>query len=357
MIKSWTFEFFPAPRELEHDFDPKKSAEYFNWFLDLWPRAEQLGFEGIFFSEHHFGPAYSPAPNLLIAQMALKTKTLRLGVMGMVAPYHAPWQLFEEVGMLDHMTGGRIEIGTAAGIPQEMAQIGMGTDEARERNDEALEILDAALRSPVISHHGKYWNFDNLRLVPRPLQQPSPPVWVTVVSVSSARKAARRGVKICTGFSSIAKIKEIFDAYRDEAATLGKPATPDHFAIRRQVTIARDDATAREAGRARAEHFKSFITVDPRVPAPGRKVLDTPSAHAFTIGEEEFVVGNPASVAEQAIAQCRELGCGHFMSIFDRGTTREELAEAWNLFGAEVNPALRRAEVARARESKPFNFQ
>ena len=72
--------------------------------------------------------------------------------------------------MLDHLTGGRLEIGTSAGIPNEMEKVGLGVEEARARNDEAQDIIDAALRNPVISHHGKYWKFDNLRLVPRPLQ-------------------------------------------------------------------------------------------------------------------------------------------------------------------------------------------
>ena len=63
-----------------------------------------------------------------------------------------------------------------------MAQVGLTVAEARERNDEAIEILDKALAEPVTSHHGKYWNFTDLRLVPRPLQRPSPPKWVTVIS-------------------------------------------------------------------------------------------------------------------------------------------------------------------------------
>ena len=145
VIKPWVFEFFPAPREPGATEDPQQSADYFNWYLDLWPRAEPLGFEGIFFSEHHFGLAYSPCPNLLIAQVAARTRTIRLGVMGVVLPYHQPWKVVEEIGMLDHLTQGRLEIGTAAGIPQEMAQVGLSVAEARERNDEAIEIMDAAL--------------------------------------------------------------------------------------------------------------------------------------------------------------------------------------------------------------------
>src|SRR5947207_177284 len=189
MIRSWIFEFFAPPQTNAEHFDPATSQEHFNAYLDLWTSAESVGFDGIFFSEHHFGAGYSPAPHLLIANVALRTSRLRLGVMGVVPAYHAPWQLVEEIGMLDHLTCGRLEIGTAAGIPQEMARVGLGVDEARARYDESMEILDKALAEPVISHHGTFWNLDNLCLTPRPVQQPSPPKWVTVVSASSARKA------------------------------------------------------------------------------------------------------------------------------------------------------------------------
>ncbi len=140
-------------------------------------------------------------------------------------------------------------------------------------------------------------------------------------------------------------VKEIFNAYRDEAAKLGRKANPDDFALRRQVTIAPTDKEARETGEQRKILFQRFIQVDPRVPAPGRAVLDTPSAHAFTIGEEEFITGAPESVAKQAIAQCRELGCGHFLSIFDREARGDAMTRIWELFGNGVNPLLRRAVI------------
>ena len=128
MIKPWMYLlFFAAPRELDEHFDPAASQRYFDAYLDLWASAEPAGFEGIFFSEHHFGMAYSPSPNLLIANVASRTRTLRLGTLGMLAPYHAPWQLIEEIGMLDHLTAGRLEIGTAAGFPTRWPRSGWGT--------------------------------------------------------------------------------------------------------------------------------------------------------------------------------------------------------------------------------------
>ncbi|WP_172799945.1 LLM class flavin-dependent oxidoreductase, partial [Croceicoccus bisphenolivorans] len=202
--------------------------DHFATYWSQWTRAESLGFEGIFFSEHHFGPGYSPSPNLLVAALAPVTKTLRLGVMGVVLPYYEPWRVIEEIGMLDHLLQGRLEIGTASGIPPEMAQVGLGVALANERNAEAQELLDWALTHPgqPITHHGKHWNFDNLTLVPQPLQA-KPNRWTTVVSEASARRSATRGTRICTGFNSVEQVRKVFDGYREEADRIGLAHSPD----------------------------------------------------------------------------------------------------------------------------------
>ncbi|HYX66352.1 MAG TPA: LLM class flavin-dependent oxidoreductase, partial [Burkholderiales bacterium] len=84
-----------------------RRGRYFERYLRLWTEDEALGFEGIFFSEHHFARSFSPSPHLLIAALAGRTRKLRLGVMGTVLPYHHPARVVEEIGMLDHLTGGR----------------------------------------------------------------------------------------------------------------------------------------------------------------------------------------------------------------------------------------------------------
>jgi alkanesulfonate monooxygenase SsuD/methylene tetrahydromethanopterin reductase-like flavin-dependent oxidoreductase (luciferase family) len=347
MIKPWIFEFFGTPPDIHERYDTSRSLDYFEAYLDLWASAEPAGFEGIFFSEHHFGAGYSPAPNLLIASLAARTKRLRLGTLGMVAPYHTPWQLIEEIGMLDHLTGGRLEIGTAAGIPNEMAKVGLDPDEARARNDEVLDILDAALKSPVISHHGKFWQFDNLRLTPRPVQQPSPPVWVTVVSESSARKAARRGAKLCTGFHPLAKIIEIFDAYRDEARKIGRRVGPEDLCIRRQVTMLGENDDAAAVVDAVLRNMRKYLEADPRLDTPDRPaVLDTPTAHAFSIGDDEAIAGTADSVAAQIIDQCSAAGAGHFAANFNRSQPPERLKAWYAEYGRLVIPRLRNTNMA-----------
>jgi alkanesulfonate monooxygenase SsuD/methylene tetrahydromethanopterin reductase-like flavin-dependent oxidoreductase (luciferase family) len=342
MIKPWIFELFASPAGRDVDVPPRVASEHFGWHLDLWRRAEAFGFEGIFFSEHHFGLGYSPSPNLLIATVAPVTRTLRLGVMGVVLPYYQPWRVVEEIAMLDHLTGGRLEIGTASGIPQEMARVGLTVEEGNARAAEAIEILDAALFNPVVSHHGKYWNFDDLRIRPRPLQQPAPPRWVTVVSIESARKAARRGAKICTGFHPIDRIEAIFDAYREEARKAGHPAGPDQLGIRRNIVIARRAEDAIETARATLKAYREALTHDPRFtesPLP-----DAPGpTHAFSVGDDEFIAGSGAEVAEGIIAQCKRVGAGHFLCTMARQSTADMRMAAFELYARDVIPALRQA--------------
>jgi alkanesulfonate monooxygenase SsuD/methylene tetrahydromethanopterin reductase-like flavin-dependent oxidoreductase (luciferase family) len=308
------------------------------WVFEFLP---ELGGPGIFFSEHHFGRSYSPSPNLLIAALSQRTKTLRLGVMGVVLPYYHPARVVEEIGMLDHLTGGRLEIGTAIGVPQELARFNMTMAEARARNEEIVAVLDAALPNRIISHRGKYFSFSDLRILPRPLQQPSPPRWTTAVSVESARRAARRRIKISTGFNSTQTIKRIFDAYREEADATGFQAGPDCFALRRRVTVAPTSDKARLYAQAVAERLQSFVAEDDRVSA---NVPDAPGpSGGFTLSDDEFITGAPKDVAQIIIEQCRTVGAGNFLTVLNWSAPVDEVAQAHELFGREAIPLLRNA--------------
>ncbi|XSC48305.1 LLM class flavin-dependent oxidoreductase [Bradyrhizobium sp. RDT10] len=256
-----------------------------------------------------------------------------MGTMGIVVPFYEPWRIIEELTMLDHLTNGRLEIGFAAGVPQELQRTGL-----RERFNEALEILDAALMNPVVNHSGKYWKLENLSLMPGVFAQPAPPKWTTVVSTASAQKSAQRRSKICTGFESISRISEIFDVYRSECVRLGLPAGPDQLAIRRNISISRDAAEAREEARAAKAATLKVVAGDPRVVDRASSLLDAPRAGAgFSLHDDDYIAGTPAQVAEQVIDQCRQCGAGHFLAMLGRSISprrRESLA----LFGEEVIP-------------------
>jgi alkanesulfonate monooxygenase SsuD/methylene tetrahydromethanopterin reductase-like flavin-dependent oxidoreductase (luciferase family) len=205
-----------------------------------------------------------------------------------------------------------------------------------------LDILDAWLAEPVISHQGRYYNFDKVRIVPRPLQQPAPPKWTTVVSPASAIKSAGRGSKICTAFDSVARIKEIFDAYRAEADRTGFACGPDHLAIRRNITVAANEAEAQEASHMAREMTRKVTAGDPRMKAGSSSLLDAKTGIA--LHDDEFIAGTPSQVAEQIIAQCRATGAGHMLGILGRAVDERRI-QAVELFGEQVIPILRKAEI------------
>ena len=221
----------------------------------------------------------------------------------------------------------------------------METAEARARFNEAVEIIDAGLRDGVITHKGQYWNLEKLPIVPRPVQRPTPPLWTTVISLESARKSAGRGSKIATGFVPTDKVKEIVDAYNEAAAAAGNPTGPDRVALRRQVIIDTDEASAIARGKQFAEGFREFLeSNDERTIKKGSgQALDQPGTHGYRLGDDEFIVGSPKQVAEQIIDQCHRSGVGHFQVVFSGHGSLEQLARSWELYGKEVIPLLNKA--------------
>ena len=350
MITPWLFEFFHELRDPVARHDPAAINAHFQRYLDLWTRAEARGYHGIFFSEHHFGAGYSPSPNLLVAAMASRTTTMRLGTLGVVTPYATPWRVLEEIGMLDHLTGGRLEVGMVSGIPPELALVGIDPAEAAARHAETIDIVTAALRDPVVTHHGKHWSFDDVRIVPRPLQQP-PPIWTAVRSAASAARAGQLGWKICGGFLSARDMAIVFDSYRAAAGDAGHAVGPDDIAIRRLVSFV-DDAADRPSGVATARRqLLATLRASAGPLPPWATLLDSPDGELEALSNEEFVAGTPAQVAEQIVEQCRVAGAGNFVVAF-AATDHDELDRAHALFAAEVAPVLR-AAAAPVRSARP----
>ena len=341
MIKPWIFEFFPTYGQSDQDA--------YAWHLELWSRAEAIGFEGVFYSEHHFGHGrLSPSPNLLIAAVAMRTKTLRLGVMGMVLPLYQPWRAAEEVSMLDHLSGGRIEIGVSSGAgPMETTAAGIPLDEVRPRFMEGLDVLELALTQPKFSHHGRFYNYEGLSIVPRPLQQPLPRRWMTLVSETTAAMAGARGYNACTGFVANAEARSLFEVHAAAAAAAGLQTGPEHLALRRQIVVAGSDADGKAVAKAATGRLLAMFgrgrpAADPEAATPSAAPDAPPTPRGLFFGEDETIVGSPASVAEQIIEQCRATGAGHILAYPFITAELGDVARSYELW-REVVPLLRKA--------------
>jgi alkanesulfonate monooxygenase SsuD/methylene tetrahydromethanopterin reductase-like flavin-dependent oxidoreductase (luciferase family) len=344
MLRTWVFEFLPELTDETAVASGRSVSAYFQDYLSLWESDEALGFDGIFFSEHHFGGSFSSSPNLLIAATAARTKTLRLGVMGVVVPYYSAARVVEEIGLLDQLSGGRLEIGTAVGVPQELAKVGLTIEQARAMYNEAIEILDSALETGIAHYDGEYFKYENLRLLPRPAQTPFPPKWSTVVSADTARRAARRHSKICTGFSTTEQVRELFEAYLAETESLGLDYGADHLGLRRRVIVAESESAASEMSQSAAERYKNFVANDSRIKFS--HIPDAPrQGGGFSVSDDEFISGTPTQVADKIIEQCRHTGAGNFLAVLHWGAGLDEVKSAHGLFGQKVIPILRKANL------------
>ena len=364
MIQAWLFTFMqPFMRQHPDPFDPALAQRAIRWHLDtLFPKVEEVGFDGIFFSEHHFHGNLSASPHLYIAATAMRTKRVRLGVMGSVLPLHNPWRVAEEIGILDHLSGGRLEIGYSSGTgPLEPLVVGIPEEELRPRFDESLDIIDRAIAELKVTHHGRFWNFDALAVTPRMLQT-NPPKWMTVVSEKSTRIAARRGYKVCTAFMSAKDAGQMFDAYRDEAAKVGGSTAPEQMALRRRCLVWDTDASAEALGKdvlriglERTGRLLKSMTergitpltgvahIDKQILAMKDTAIDAP-ASKFAAEPDEWVVGSPETVAAKIIDQCRIAGAGHFLA-YSLGSMEEAEMEHSIELWRRVIPILRSAQV------------
>src|SRR5438093_8219283 len=185
-------QFFPDVRP-----DQKSAAEYFTDALCLVEESEKLGFSHIRIVEHyfHYYGGYSPNPMLFLAAAAQRTRRARL-VTGAVLPiFNHPLKLAGEIGMLDAISDGRLDVGFArAFLPHEFETFGVSLEESRSRFTEGMAQVRLLLENEKASSQGKFHSFSNVTSLPRPTQKPRPPLWVAAISTpQSFKEAGERG--------------------------------------------------------------------------------------------------------------------------------------------------------------------
>src|SRR5439155_8085223 len=172
----------------------QKSAEqYWREALQLTQRAEQLGYANVRTVEHYFHPygGYSPDPLIFLSAAAAMTRTIRL-ITGAVLPvFNNPLKLAGQIGMVDAISGGRLEVGFArAFLPHEFARFGISMDESRARFEEGLEQVRRLLEEENVTARGRFHSFENVTSLPRPTQKPRPPFWIAALSTRETFETA-----------------------------------------------------------------------------------------------------------------------------------------------------------------------
>lgn len=166
--------------------------------LALIRKAEDLGFDTVWLTEHHFAEdGYSPSIVPLAAAVAATTERIRIGFNLLLLPLHHPVQLAENLATIDVLSNGRLDVGVGQGYAvHEFAGYGIQRSERLSRFLAGLEVLNGLWTNEVFSFEGTHYRVDAARLVPKPVQQPSPPIWIGATSEKAIRRAGRRGANL-----------------------------------------------------------------------------------------------------------------------------------------------------------------
>lgn len=228
------------------DDDGRPLAEQFEARLQMAEAYDRLGFHSYHVAEHHGTPlGRAPSPSLLLAALSQRTKQLKFGPLVYLLPIYHPLRLIEEVAMLDALSDGRLQLGVGPGAsPIEMGFYGVEGEDRRPRFEEALEILRLGMTSDRLSYKGRYWQFDDVPMRLRPVQQPHPPLWYGAGSPDSIRWCAREGINMVT-LALGERVREVAGLYREEwAAHGGAEADMPLIGVSRHVVVAETDEQA-----------------------------------------------------------------------------------------------------------------
>ncbi|MEK7879896.1 MAG: LLM class flavin-dependent oxidoreductase [candidate division NC10 bacterium] len=342
--------FFPSFR-----LSDMSTADYFAQCLRLSERADELGYTSVKTVEHYFYEygGHSPNPIVFLSAVAARTKRLR-PITGAVTPaFNHPVKLAGELAMLDNISNGRLDAGFGrAFIPKEFEVFGVSMEESRERFDQGIEIITRLWTEERVSYEGKFHSFRDVRLMPRPVQKPHPPIWVAaLLSEESFRAAGRRGHHLMiTPFAggSIERTRALLQAYREAWREAGHPGqgqlqTAIHCYVAETHGEAIDgfqrhvsgyvevfsEAVTSWAGHQAAQYAGYEKMVEAIRNLTGDKMIESHTA----------LVGTPEEVAEQLQFQ-RDMFGEHepSMQINFGGMSEREAFRTLELFAAHVMP-------------------
>jgi alkanesulfonate monooxygenase SsuD/methylene tetrahydromethanopterin reductase-like flavin-dependent oxidoreductase (luciferase family) len=319
-------------------------ADYYEERLKIIEAFDRAGFFAYHVAEHHFTPlGLAPSPSVYLSAIAQRTKRLRFGTFVYALPVHHPLRMIEEICMLDHISGGRLEIGFGRGsVPYEISYYGQNAEERQQIYAERLEVILKAFQTRELSFAGKYDTFKNVPLQIEPLQKPHPPLWYGAHSPDSAERAARKGLHMvnndvpATTRATIARYREVWREVH------GAAAPPPKMGMVRFIVVADTDAQAlATARRAYLRWRASFTHLHEKHGTLPASSLRAENFDAL-VGQGQAVAGSPDTVAAFLKPQIADSGANYVVGQMAFGDLAlDEMLRSIALFSRDVMPALR----------------
>ena len=345
---------FPA-----HEFDNYAlAADAYDQHLYEVQLGEELGYESYYIIEHqnsHIGQL--TAPSIYLTAVALRTTKMRFGVMIYQLPFYNPMRLAQDAAMLDHLSHGRLEFGTGIGVAEhEFLRWNLPFFERQKMSAEAMEIILKAWTQDEVTYQGNYWQFDEALPVPKPYQQPYPPIWVGAHSPASLEYAARNNFHVSQNLDIDPTIAEKFDLYRKIWRECNHPGPMPRTFLTRAVHVAETDEKAREEAEGpllESRRLGREGLSNTRIGYQGRNE-GTPSQNElarvfqgmgtsldFWIDNGLALVGSPKTVTAKLKEQRELIGYDIFCAAHRIGRMpKEQSLNSLKLFAKEVMPAF-----------------
>ena len=233
--------------ELSSSVDKTSHHDAIRYELERVRMSEDLGFDTIWLREHHFTD-YGFLANTMImaAHIAATTRRVRIGTAVVTLPLHNALRAAEDAALVDVVSGGRLTYGIGRGYQAiEYDAFGIPLDEARERADEAIGILRKVWTQPRVTHHGRFFRFDEVCLQPKPLQKPHPPLIYASISRDSVAHYAKQGIPFMVDTSiTFDDLGELAAVWKDSEVRDGISEHVGPVALR-QVWLAATNAEAK----------------------------------------------------------------------------------------------------------------
>jgi alkanesulfonate monooxygenase SsuD/methylene tetrahydromethanopterin reductase-like flavin-dependent oxidoreductase (luciferase family) len=298
---------------------PERRVELGSVFARALERIEIMdksGFDAVWLAEHHFSSfSVCPSVHMVGVLAAARTKRLRIGTGVSLAPFYHPLRLAEEVALLDVLSGGRVNWGAGRGFARvEFENFGVPPEESTSRFHEAVEIVLRAWTQEKLHFAGKHFRFDGVEVLPKPLQQPHPPVWMAATSEGALDWAARNGFSILMDpHAAASDIGRKRRYYAERLAAAGFSLAGRELPVARLLALGDTTAEAEAVARRGAQWI-----VDSYFGAAHRPVGITDPNRPGTDPVERYLddvilYGTPDAVLDQILRLREEIGLDYLL--------------------------------------------
>ncbi len=330
--------------------------------------AEKGGLDGVWLAERHFAAPRNPldaagagipsivsAPLIISTAIVARTERLRVGVAVNVLPLNHPVRMAEEVATVDQISRGRVDFGVGrSGFARSYEGYDIPYGESRERFQECLEIILAAWTNERFSYQGKYYNFNDVCVIPKPYQQPHPPLRVAATTKETFPQVGALGYPIFVGLRGLDRpdLANLLGEYRQAWKDAGHAGNGDvYLRIPIFVGLSQEEASAD----AEESTMRSYRRLAQSFSQSASSAGTTASEERIARGErlaavtyedllrDRLAYGTPEGVAGLLKEISEELGLSGIVAETNVGglIPREKVARSIDLFCKEVVPALR----------------